>query len=225
MDTALENCPMIRCLFDTGACLSSGYAGFWLPILKAHPECIADLFTLDNGDYTPIILGGVITGNDGDMSCHTTQLNLVVRLKLRYETTTHQLITHTIAIGLHVGVNTILGKTLIKSLHCHYDATSSIVEAKLLNVAPFSVTDMFPQQYDCMDKVSQSSGRTAKNYSSIVSILDRIHNTMLISVVPATPSYPNVDHSSITLKRQHNVIGPDDSSTGYTTYLSDNTDA
>ena len=68
MDTALENCPMIRCLFDTGACLSSGYAGFWLPILKAHPECIADLFTLDNGDYALIILGGVVTGNDGDMS-------------------------------------------------------------------------------------------------------------------------------------------------------------
>ncbi|KAL3802962.1 hypothetical protein HJC23_011585, partial [Cyclotella cryptica] len=225
MDTALENCPMIRCLFDTGACLSSGYAGFWLPILKAHPECIADLFTSDNGDYTPIILGGVVTGNDGDMSRHTTQLNLVVRLKLRYETTTHQPITHTIAIGSHVGVNTVLGKTFIKSLHCHYDATSSVVEAKLLNVAPFPVTDMFPQRYDCTDKVSQSSGRPAKNYSSIVSILDRIHDTMLTSVVPATPSYSNVDHSSIIRKRPHNVIGPDDSSTGYATYLSDNTDA
>ncbi|KAL3787769.1 LOW QUALITY PROTEIN: hypothetical protein HJC23_009820, partial [Cyclotella cryptica] len=225
MDTALENCPMIRCLFDTGACLSSGYAGFWLPILKAHPECIADLFTSDNGDYTPIILGGVVTGNDGDMSRHTTQLNLVVRLKLRYETTTHQPITHVIAIGSHVGVNTILGKTFIKSLHCHNDATSSAVEAKLLNVAPFPVTDMFPQRYDCTDKVSRSSGRPAKNYSSIVSILDRIHDTMLTSVVPATPSYSNVDHSSIIRKRRHNVIGPDDSSTGYATYFSDNTDA
>ncbi|KAL3785603.1 hypothetical protein HJC23_004751 [Cyclotella cryptica] len=225
MDTALENCPMIRCLFDTGACLSSGYAGFWLPILKAHPECIANLFTSDNGDYTPIILGGVVTGNDGDMSRHTTQLNLVARLKLRYETTTHQPITHTIAIGSHVGVNTILVKTFIKSLDCHYDATSSVVEAKLLNVAPFPVTDMFPQRYDCTDKVSQSSGRTAKNYSSIVSILDRVHNTMLTSVVPATPSYSNVDHSFIIRKHRHNVIGPDDSSTGYVTYLSDNTDA
>ncbi|KAL3803007.1 hypothetical protein HJC23_008983 [Cyclotella cryptica] len=156
MDTALENCPMIRCLFDTGACLSSGYAGFWLPILKAHPECIADLFTSDNGNYTPIILGGVV-----------------------YETTTHQPIIHTIAIGLHVGVNTILGKTFIKSLHCHYDATSGVVEAKLLNVAPFPMTDMFTQRYDCTDKVSPSSCRLAKNYSSIVSILDHIKKTML----------------------------------------------
>ena len=216
---------MIRCLFDTGACLSSGYAGFWLPILKAHPECIADLFTSDDGDYTPIILGGVVTGNDGDMSRHTTRLNLVVRLKLRYETTSHQPITHTIAIGSHVGVNTILGKTFIKSLHCHYDATSSVVEAKLLNVAPFPVTDMFPQRYDCTDKVSQSSGRTAKNYSSIVSVLDHIQNTMLNSVVPATLPYTRVDHSSLIRKRRHEVIDPDDSSTGYFTYLSDNTDA
>jgi len=57
MDTAVENCPVIRCLIDTGTCLSSGYARFWPHILKAHPECIADLFTSDNGDYTPIILG------------------------------------------------------------------------------------------------------------------------------------------------------------------------
>ena len=225
MDTALENCPMIRCLFDTGACLSSGYAGFWLPILKAHPECIADLFTSDNGDYTPIILGGVVTGNDGDMSQHTTQLNLVIRLKLRYETTDHQPITHTIAIGSHVGVNTILGKTFIKSLHCHYDATSGVVEAKLLNVAPFPVTDMFPQRYDCTDKVSHASGHMTKHYSGIVSVLDRIQNTMLHPVVPATPQYTLVDHSVPIRKRWHNVIGPDDSSTGYSTYSSDNTDA
>ncbi|KAL3782340.1 hypothetical protein HJC23_012747 [Cyclotella cryptica] len=225
MDSALKNCPMIRCLFDTGACLSSGYAGFWLPILRAHPECIADLFTSDNGDYTPIILGGVVTRNDGDMSRHTTQLNVVVRLKLRYETTTHQPITHTIAIGSHVSVNTIFGKTFMKSLHCHYDATSSVVEAKLLlNVAPFPVMDMFPQHYDCTDKVSPSSGRPAKNYSSIVSILDHIKKTMLTSVVPVTPQYARVDHNSLIRNRQHNKIGPDDSSTGYSTYLSDITD-
>jgi hypothetical protein len=114
LDMALENCPMICCLFDTSACLSSGYAGFWPPILKYHPECVADIYTSDKGEYTPIVLGGVVTGNNGDMSKHTTQLNIVVHDKLQYEMTTHQPITHTIAIGSHAGVNTILGKTFIK---------------------------------------------------------------------------------------------------------------
>ena len=34
IDTTLDHCPMIHCLFDTGACLSSGYAGFWFPFKK-----------------------------------------------------------------------------------------------------------------------------------------------------------------------------------------------
>ncbi|KAL7482328.1 LOW QUALITY PROTEIN: hypothetical protein ACHAW6_008002 [Cyclotella cf. meneghiniana] len=194
INTALENCPLICCLFDTGACLSSGCAGFWLPILKVHPECIADLFTSDDGEYTPIILGGVVTGNDGNISCHTTQLNLSTPS---------------------------LGKTFIKSLHCHYDVTSGVVEAKLLNVVPFPVTNMFPQHYYCANKVSHSSGRMAKNYSSIVSILDNIITSMLTLAALATLPYTGTDNSSLIRKHRHNVIGPDDSHTGYSTYLSD----
>ena len=118
-----------------------------------------------------------------------------------------------------------MGKTFIKSLHCHYDATSGVVEAKLLNVVLFPVTDMFPQHYDCTDKVSHAYGRTTKHYSGIVLVLDRIQSTMLHPVVPATPQYTLVDQSVPIRKRRHNVIGPNDSSTGYSTYSSDNTDA
>ena len=103
IDQPMESCAQIRVLVDSGACMSSGYADFWLPILKAHPECIADMYTSDDGKFTPIILGGIVTGADGDMSNHTTELNLVVKLHLRYETTNHQPITHTIAIGSSVG--------------------------------------------------------------------------------------------------------------------------
>ena len=83
---------------------------------------------------------------------------------------------------------------------------------------------MFLQHYDCTDKVSHSSGRTAKNYSSIVLILNNIAKSMTTLAVPVNPQYTGVDNSSLIQKHRHNVIGPDNSNTGYYTYLSDVTD-
>jgi hypothetical protein len=80
LDAPLETVPVIRVLYDTGASMSSGYAGFWLPIFKAHPYILEELHSSDNGDYNPIILGGIVTGNDGDMSKHTTALTLVAKI-------------------------------------------------------------------------------------------------------------------------------------------------
>lgn len=77
IDTAIENCLMIYCLLDTGACMSSGYNVFWLTIQKAHPECIADLYTSDNCEYNPLVLGVVVTDQDVNMSNHTMKLTLV----------------------------------------------------------------------------------------------------------------------------------------------------
>ena len=80
LNTAVERCPMIRALYDSGACMSSGYAEFWMPILKAHPEIIADMWTSGGGQYTPIRLGGIVTGKNGEMGSHTTKLTLIVKI-------------------------------------------------------------------------------------------------------------------------------------------------
>jgi len=44
---------------------------------------------------------------------------------------------------MHVGVNTIISKMLLKSLLFNHNATTGIVKAKLLSSVPFPVTDIF----------------------------------------------------------------------------------
>lgn len=171
-EMSMESCPEIRALYDTGASMSSGYAGFWLPILRAHPEIVDELYTSENGEYNPIILGGIVTGDDGAMENHSTKLTLVANIRLRYSTHQNQPISHKIAIGPNVGVNTIVGKPFIKALQCIYDAFCGVVEAKLLDSPPFKVIEMYPQRYDTNDKVGPSS--TNSTYSAIVAQLDKI---------------------------------------------------
>ena len=82
---SIEKCPQVRGLYDSGACVNSGFWGFWEPILlNHHPECVVDLYVSDNGEYAPIILGGIVTDDDGDMQGHTCELTIVAKLIVRY---------------------------------------------------------------------------------------------------------------------------------------------
>ena len=193
LDTPLGDCAVIRGLYDTGASLSSGYGGHWFPILENHPDCIVEMHSSDKGQYTPIILGGVVTGEDGDMSSHTTALTVVVKILLRYETVTHQPVTHSIAIGNSVGVNTILGAPFIESLQCVHDSHNNVVEAKLLNCEPFRVTKLQPQRYN----TTKLPGKSDPVYSSIIAKLNEYHSLMTQPApTPATPVTPGVDDYS-----------------------------
>jgi hypothetical protein len=80
----------------------------------------------------------------------------------------------TIALGNDIGVNTIVGKPFCKGMQCVHDSFNNTVDAKLLNVAPFPVTEMFPQSYNSHDKVKESGNPT---YTSIVSKLDSLIET------------------------------------------------
>eukprot|EP00956_Cyclotella_meneghiniana_P014284 scaffold21340_cov23-Cyclotella_meneghiniana.AAC.1 len=130
VNTSIDQCPKIRAMVDTGACCNTGYSEFWLHILKANPHVIEEVYTTDKGEFQPIILGGVVTGEDGEMANHTTALNLVVKLRLRYETIHHQKVTFSIALGSNVGVNTIVGKTFIKEVHTTIDKVGSLETEK-----------------------------------------------------------------------------------------------
>jgi hypothetical protein len=176
LNDPLEDCASVRALFDSGASLSSGSESFWLPLLKGHPNVVEDVFTSDKGEFQPIILGGIVCNTDGDMSGHTIELTLVVKLRLRYETKNHQPVFHTIAIGKSVGVNTIFGKFLIKSLQCTYDCYNNTFEAGLLNAPPFKITDMYPRRYDTAEKVSAPNNNPV--YAAIVRKLTEYEDHM-----------------------------------------------
>jgi hypothetical protein len=172
-DSSLEICPKVKCLYDTGACMTTGFMDFWLPLLAAHPEVVEDVETSEDGSKQHIILGGVVTGKDGDMAHHTTNLTVVVSVRLRYITINGQSLVHKIALGKHVGVNTILGKPFIDTLHCVHDSFNKVVEAKLLDSKPFKVAEMVPQRYACTKAGAPSDN---KNYAAIVATLTKLQS-------------------------------------------------
>jgi len=189
-------------MVDTGACCNTGYAKFWLPILKANPHIVEDVLTSDDGKYQPIILGGVVTGESGDMSKHTTALTLVAKLHLRYETIHHQPVSFSLAIGNNVGVNTIVGKTFIKALQCVYDSLGGVLETRLLNVAPFPITDMYPQHYSTEDKVTDAL--PDKSYASIVQKLTAYEK--VLGTLQGTHDLQGTNITNPTAKDNHNAL-------------------
>ena len=98
------------------------------------------------------------------MANQPTALDLVVKIRLKYETIHHQPVDFSIAIGNNVGVNTIVGKTFIKGLQCIYDSLSGALESSF-DVPPFPITDMHPQRYDTSNKVG-SFETNNKTYAS-----------------------------------------------------------
>jgi hypothetical protein len=133
-----------------------------------------DVYTLDKGEFQSIILGGIVGGADNDMQGHhTTELNLVVKRKLRYETKNHQ------------PVNTIFGKPWFNALQCVYDCYNQTVDAGLLNAPPFKVTDIYHQRYDTNDKVATPS--TNPTYAAIISKLSE-YEALFNSMEPIQPS-------------------------------------
>jgi hypothetical protein len=167
-------------MFDSGASCSTGYLDFWLPILKAHPHVIEEMHTCENGQYHPIILGGIVAGDQGRE--YTTDLTVSVKIRLRYLTKSDQTISHTIALGRSVTVNTIIGNSFINSLHCVYDAALGIVDAKMLNAAPFKVIKCIPQRYSTADKVKTNQ---SGNYSATVKALEDIEKAIGDNATPS----------------------------------------
>jgi hypothetical protein len=91
----------------------------------------------------------------------------------------------TIAIGRDVGVNTIIGKPFIKGLQCVHDSGNNSVVAKLLNVAPFPVTEMFPQRYNNHEKLSDS---VDPNFTTIISKLNALTAMLCPQKTASVPS-------------------------------------
>eukprot|EP00956_Cyclotella_meneghiniana_P003273 scaffold3976_cov45-Cyclotella_meneghiniana.AAC.3 len=62
--------------------------------------------------------------------------------------------------------STIVGKSFFKSLQCVYDSLGGVLKTRLLDVAPFPVTDMFPQHYLTEEKAGDVA--VDKQYTAIV---------------------------------------------------------
>jgi hypothetical protein len=117
------NCPVICCVVDTAAALSTGNFCFIAAVAKQHPHCAAKLFVPK--DYNPIVLSGIVQGGGESI---TTELTVGFQFHLPYLTKEGNTTSILIATGPHVTVNTIIGLPFINPL-----VPSLILQITLLN--------------------------------------------------------------------------------------------
>jgi hypothetical protein len=96
-----SNCPIVRCVVDTAAALSTGNFHFVAAIAKQYPHCVAKIFVPQ--DYNPITLSGIVQRGGESI---TTELTVGFQFHLPYLTREGDTTSILIATGPHVTVNT-----------------------------------------------------------------------------------------------------------------------
>jgi hypothetical protein len=91
------SCPVVHCIVDTAAALSTGNFHFVAAVAKQYPHCIAKLYVPK--DYNPIVLSGIVQHGGESV---TTKLTVGFQLHLPYLTKDGNPTSILIATGPHV---------------------------------------------------------------------------------------------------------------------------
>jgi hypothetical protein len=97
------DCPILHCVVDTAAALTTGNFHFVAALAKKYPCCIAKLYVPE--DYNPIILSGIVQRGGESVSMEPT---VGFQFHLPYFMCNGQATSILIAMSPHVTVNTIV---------------------------------------------------------------------------------------------------------------------
>jgi hypothetical protein len=131
-DLGCANCPIIRCVVDTAAALSTGNFHFAAAVAKQYPHCIAKLYVPK--DTNPIVLSGIVQRGGESI---TTELTVGFQFHLPYLTKKGNITSILIATGPHVTVNTIIGLPFIQATRAIIDLADNVAELHALDAPPF----------------------------------------------------------------------------------------
>jgi hypothetical protein len=131
-DLDCPNCPIVRCVVDTVAALSTGNFHFVVAVAKRYPHCVAKIYVPK--DYNPIVLSGIVQ-RGGDLV--TTELTVGFQFHLPYLTKEGDPTSILIATGPHVPVNMIVGLLFIQATRAVIDLSDNVAELRTLDTPPF----------------------------------------------------------------------------------------
>jgi hypothetical protein len=109
-DLDCPNYPIVRCVVDMAAALSTGNFHFVAGVAKHYPHCVAKIYVPK--DYNAIVLSGIVQCG-GDLV--TTELTVGFHFHLPYLTKEGNPTSILIAMGPHVTVNMIVGLPFIQA--------------------------------------------------------------------------------------------------------------
>jgi hypothetical protein len=126
------DCPILRCVVDTAAALTTGNFHFVAALAKKYPHCIAKLYAPK--DYNPIVLSGIVQRGGESI---TTDLTVGFQFHLPYLTRDGQATSILIATGPHITVNTIVGLPFIQATRMIIDLSDNVADMRALDASPF----------------------------------------------------------------------------------------
>jgi hypothetical protein len=103
MELDYPKCPVLRCVVDTMATLTTGDFHFVVAVAKRYPHCVAKIFVPE--DDNPILLSGIVQCGGESV---TTKLTVGFQFHLLYLMRDGSPTSILIATGPHLMVNTII---------------------------------------------------------------------------------------------------------------------
>jgi len=180
------NCPMLRCVLDTAAALTTGNFHFFAKVAKAFPHCVAKIYTPK--DYSPILLSGIVQRGGESV---TTELNVAFLFHLPYETTEGNKCSLLVATGPHVTVNAIIGLPFIQSTKMIIDTADQVVEMRALDCPPFPID--FRRATCHVPQLDETSVPVNAQFADIIKEVENLE-TYIAQVCAAPIVDPQVRH-------------------------------
>ena len=128
------DCPVLRCVVDTAAALTTGNFHFVAAVAKRYPHCVAKIFVPN--DYSPIVLSGIVQRGGESV---TTELSVGFQFHLPYLTKEGEPTSILIATGPHVTVNLIVGLPFIQATRGIIDFADNVADLRALDAPPFPI--------------------------------------------------------------------------------------
>jgi hypothetical protein len=130
-----KDCPNLRCVFDTGAALSTANFHFMEAVVRQFPHILKRIYM--PAEYAAIVLSRIVTSSNDEPI--TTELPVGLEIHLPYLTKDRSETSLLVAAGPDVAVNLILGLPFIKATGMIGDFVHNVCQAKHLLCNPFPI--------------------------------------------------------------------------------------
>jgi hypothetical protein len=186
-----RDCLGLKCVFDSGAALSTANFHFMEAVIQQFPHILKKIYLSE--DYAAIVLSGII--NTPDLAPVTIELTVGFDIHLPYSTKDGNTNTLLVAVGPDVAVNIVLGLPFITATGMVADFVNNVCEVKNLLCEPFPIDfkcatksiPVFQSSADC----SQCLGRDVTSILHALGLLrsyyDKSHDGKLPHIIRQTP--------------------------------------
>eukprot|EP00978_Attheya_sp_CCMP212_P028535 scaffold98746_cov61-Attheya_sp.AAC.6 len=119
--------------YDMAAVANIGWSDFHLAFAKKFPSAVKSI-TWVNDKYTPLTLSGVVTNDDkSKQEALCTSLPVVIEYHMPYQSKAGNATSIKFALGKHVGVNSIVGNSTIRSAKMSMDVVDKVIVLGVLD--------------------------------------------------------------------------------------------